>query len=44
LQQAGRPRARQRKEPADVDHAVFRVVAVAATPPPILLLADALAS
>jgi hypothetical protein len=40
---AGRPRARWRKGPVDVDRAVLRAVTVAATPPPILLLASALA-
>jgi hypothetical protein len=38
-----RPRARQRKVLADVDHAVLRAVATAVTLPPILLLAVTLA-
>jgi hypothetical protein len=43
LQQAGRPRTRRRKEPADVDRAILRAVAAAATLPPVLLLTAALA-
>jgi hypothetical protein len=45
LQQAGdHVRDRQRKGPVDVDRAVLRAVAAAATLPPILLLAAMLAS
>jgi hypothetical protein len=41
LQQAGRPRARWQKGPAHVNAAVLHIVAVTATPPPILLLGRA---
>jgi hypothetical protein len=44
LQQVGRPRARRRKGPSDVDRVVLRAVTAAAPPPPILLLAAALTS